>query len=564
MLRTLDILLDDGFPSHCYYHHAHGMRNTHALSIEDLRYALDFSRANDVSLRVMYGNANPEQQVRKLLDCVAHESVVRLNVEACEAPRKTVVFTVNASDEPIVLPAHSIKRAILRCAAENFSKLPAATERFLSEGIRVDIRVLDLGSLKSWQVESYRAATREIGDVVLRLFREGKAPRVSSLTDYFLEENHGCGAGSERVSLAPDGKLYICPGFYANPSLGIGSVGTLRSGICIPDGHLLEQRYSPICRMCETGHCPRCPYLNRLYTEEMNIPSEQQCVVSHVERDISFRLYETLREENIVGTITGLSPVDVYDPIEYLLNQNKRDKSRRNAIAPESHDAGSNEASFPYSGNELSSMLTREKLDFLYGEYLGNLHRLPYGMRWLDPRVIRTNGENEWQISMDIAPELRASPNVESEPQKIDMRSYWPLFVVGDERGFRARGDDYRVDAYQTLMQERKWSGEILTITDIPITSDEKVRYTIPSPSLVSCDFKQKWFHAYASPPIGDKYATDSDVVPYETDDGYYVATLWSEALQVFFFEYGAKTGEVIEPSPVINDFSAWNEWRGF
>ena len=135
-----------------------------------------------------------------------------------------------------------------------------------------------------------------------------------------------CGAGVNNITIAPNGKFYLCPAFYYDERMGIDtnmdyrkcitdrSVGDLETGLNIKNESLLTLDHSPLCKLCDAYHCNRCIWLNQKLTSEINTPSHQQCVMSHVERNSSMRLSAKMR--NIGIDVDEICKIDYLDPFD--------------------------------------------------------------------------------------------------------------------------------------------------------------------------------------------------------------------------------------------------------
>jgi CXXX repeat peptide maturase len=138
---------------------------------------------------------------------------------------------------------------------------------------------------------------------------------------------HNCEAGIGNITVAPNGKFYLCPAFYYDEKTGVSnkmnhktkdasrSVGDLENGLCIPNKQLLELDHAPLCRNCDAYHCNRCIWLNQKLTWDNNTPSHQQCVIAHLERnaarDISAKLSEAGYSLPEIKEINYIDPFDV-------------------------------------------------------------------------------------------------------------------------------------------------------------------------------------------------------------------------------------------------------------
>ena len=162
------------------------------------------------------------------------------------------------------------------------------------------------------------------------MYKEGKTPQINILTDrMMLDKMHNCDAGVNNITLAPNGKFYLCPAFYYDEKTNVynqlnhnkpssdNSVGDLDNGLSIPNPQLLKLDHAPLCRNCDAYQCRRCIWLNRKLTWDNNTPSHQQCVISHIERNASRYLLNKIREigefmpEIYIKEISYLDPFDV-------------------------------------------------------------------------------------------------------------------------------------------------------------------------------------------------------------------------------------------------------------
>ena len=115
--------------------------------------------------------------------------------------------------------------------------------------------------------------------------------------ELFANTNRPCGAGKNSYTMSPDGNIYLCAGFYySDPSHPIGNV---ISGIDNIYSKQCDMDKAPLCEGCDIRHCRRCVYKNKQGTGEYHIPTELQCVISHMEYEYSRKLSELLNEGDL-------------------------------------------------------------------------------------------------------------------------------------------------------------------------------------------------------------------------------------------------------------------------
>ena len=221
------------------------------------------------------------------------------------------------------------KNVVLRLTIADFLAKQYDIALLLPKVTRLNISITDIENFNDELIEDYKAALEMLNSVLLNIYKDGNQPEMNILTDRLrLNEMHNCEAGVENITLAPNGKFYLCPAFYYDEQMGVStrmnhktkdasrSVGDLEVGINIPNKQLLELERAPLCRICDAYHCNRCIWLNQKLTWDNNTPSRQQCVMAHIERNASKDLSNKLKDagfvlENEIKEINYLDPFDV-------------------------------------------------------------------------------------------------------------------------------------------------------------------------------------------------------------------------------------------------------------
>ena len=164
----------------------------------------------------------------------------------------------------------------------------------------------------------YKVQLKSIVETMRRSYAGGRPVEINILTDlWHLTGMCNCGAGEENLTIAPNGRVYICPAFYYhNPD---DHVGTLDTGIHLKNSHLLKAANSLFCSSCDVYSCRRCKFLNKLLTGEIGVPSRIQCLVSHLERTMSMKLQRMLLDEGLIDPVNVIRPVSHADPLELVV-----------------------------------------------------------------------------------------------------------------------------------------------------------------------------------------------------------------------------------------------------
>ena len=183
----------------------------------------------------------------------------------------------------------------------------------LEKVVRLNIIITDIETFDEEDFKAYQRVLNVISDSVEKIYNK-KEVQLNLLTDrMMLEKMNNCNAGWESITFAPDGRFYICPAFYQE---GLYSVGDLKSGLTIKNPLLYRLDHAPLCPNCDAYQCQRCIWLNNKTTLEVNTPSHEQCVVSHLERNASRTLLENIRQHRSFLPNQEIKEIDYLDPFD--------------------------------------------------------------------------------------------------------------------------------------------------------------------------------------------------------------------------------------------------------
>ena len=84
--------------------------------------------------------------------------------------------------------------------------------------------------------------------------------------------------------------------------------------------NLYQFNYAAICKHCDAYHCKRCVWLNKKMTLEVNVPSREQCVIAHVERNASRCI---LHKNKDAFPNFEIKEIDYLDPFDNKDNWNE-------------------------------------------------------------------------------------------------------------------------------------------------------------------------------------------------------------------------------------------------
>ena len=306
MLQYLIILLDDTSTSFCHYDVTKQKRRL--MPLETLKQGIRFGMMENLMIQYVYPDYELSQEYKDVIESIDHSKIKPM------ADNADVVvlngFTEIEADVPVVLRVG--KKELLA----NEDKI----EAMLGKVSRLNVVLTDMETVSEDDLNAYKQLLAQLAAKVEQTYIDGKSTQLNLLTDrMMLSQMNNCGAGDTNVTLAPNGKLYICPAFYYEDEAD--NIGDLEHGLDIKNKQLYKLEYAPICRHCDAYQCKRCIWLNRKTTLEVNTPSHEQCVVAHLERNASRELLQNIRKHG-----TFLPEQEDIKELDYLDPFDKRDQ----------------------------------------------------------------------------------------------------------------------------------------------------------------------------------------------------------------------------------------------
>jgi len=309
MLQYLIILLDDTSTSFCHYNVP---KNTgkRLIDIEDLKKGIRFAMMENLMIQFVY----PEEELPYYyLDTI--KSIDHIDIKPYNNDLKTDSDVIVFNNRPINLLENSYPTTIFRMSPFEFFDFPVYLVKETFQHIkRLNIVIKDIDPFLAWDVHSYQKKIEELAELIELEYSKGNMPQWNILTDrMMLSKMNNCGAGDTVITLAPNGKFYICPAFYYDNM--DDSIGDINIGLNIINQYLYKLEHAPICCHCDAYQCKRCIWLNRRMTLEVNTPSHEQCVVAHIERNASRQIANNLKKRNkFYYDVEAIKEIDYLDP----------------------------------------------------------------------------------------------------------------------------------------------------------------------------------------------------------------------------------------------------------
>lgn len=313
MLQYIIILLDETSTSYCHYENK--KTNRKLIDLDVLKSGILFAMKENLMIQFVYPDYELPPEYNDVIESIDHSKIVSSLSEDVSLLDEADVVVYHDWTGLLIADFESDKSYVLRTTKADFFDKYIFVKDVLPKVSRLNIVITDIDSLTDMDFEKYKQILDTLAGQIENFYVNGKSPQLNILTDrMMLSAMNNCGAGDTNITIAPNGKFYICPAFYLNDESD--NVGSITEGLDIKNKQLYRLDHAPICRHCDSYQCKRCIWLNRKTTLEVNTPSHEQCVLSHIERNASKSLLERIRQHGDFLPDISISAIDYLDPFE--------------------------------------------------------------------------------------------------------------------------------------------------------------------------------------------------------------------------------------------------------
>ena len=319
MIQYIVILLDDTSVSFCHYQNKKNRRRL--MPLETLKSAIVYAMKENMSIQFVYPDHPLLPNYEEIIDSTDH---IKIKPAKVADDADVVVFnSITEAKGFVDYSIDDVSYVIRTKHCDLFAEIDDVIP-LLRKIRRLNIVITDVESFTEDDFKTYSKTLQILSKSIEALYVEGSTIQLNLLTDrMMLNKMNNCGAGDTSITLAPNGKFYVCPAFYVvkeNDEIGNLNtpIGDLENGLDIKNSQLYKLDHAPLCRHCDAYQCKRCVWLNRKTTFEVNTPSHEQCVMAHLERNASRELLNSIRQHGTflpdqeeIQEITYLDPFDV-------------------------------------------------------------------------------------------------------------------------------------------------------------------------------------------------------------------------------------------------------------
>ncbi len=216
MLQYLVILLDDTAVSYCHYENE--CTQQRLMPLDTLRQAILYGMKENLNIQFVMPSYPLPNEYEDAINSVEH---VRIAPALLANDAKVVVLDGLGNFQPVKDVAY-VLRIDKKGLFEQADKIAALTESV----IRLNIVITDVETFTESDFARYEEVLKVLSDAVEKQYVNDNPVQLNLLTDrMMLKEMNNCGAGDTTLTVAPDGKFYVCPAFYhAKDGSAVGSI----------------------------------------------------------------------------------------------------------------------------------------------------------------------------------------------------------------------------------------------------------------------------------------------------------------------------------------------------
>ena len=318
-----------------YCHADNPLKERRLMPIETLKKGILFGMKQNLMIQYVFPNYALPEEYASVIESIDNVKIYPIGckpVTGIDDGREADVIVANSVSELGKNKATIFETkmaTVIRLPFSEMLKQKDEIAKLFGSSARINLCITDVEQFTDEQIEVYKQVLNEWNTVLLEIYKHGQSPQFNLLTDrMMLEKMHNCEAGVSNITLAPNGKFYLCPAFYYDEQTKVdnqmnhhkptsdNSVGNLENGLDIPNPKLLQLDHAPLCRNCDAYQCRRCIWLNRKLTWDNNTPSHQQCVMAHIERNASRDLLNDIRKVGEFMPNIDIKEIDYLDPFE--------------------------------------------------------------------------------------------------------------------------------------------------------------------------------------------------------------------------------------------------------
>jgi len=320
MYKYLLVILEKGAVPFCHYSNPYynSPGQYSLMPFELLKKVVNYALRHELSINFLYGKHRLPMEYERLIDTSSHVKMIPLCLQDTY-PEGVLVLDAAECESFAGIGNGSTRNIIVRVERADLLNLPQVWEALQGKFKRLNVHLVGVEDFTEKDIELYESQVKKISEMLQQRYKEGHEIELNILTDrMLLQQMNNCEAGIAHLTIAPNGKGYICPGFYHDDENNAIGVWNEERELVAVNQRLLSLQCAPICSHCDAFHCKRCVYLNKLTTLEINVPSKEQCLIAHAEREASRQMMNKLRSIKPFDKLPLIPRLAYQDPFDVV------------------------------------------------------------------------------------------------------------------------------------------------------------------------------------------------------------------------------------------------------
>jgi CXXX repeat peptide maturase len=340
MVKYLIVLLDHHATSFCYYENSlPDLSQSELMPLDTLKQIVGYAEKHSIAINFIYPDIQLPKSYDRIIEKTEHVKLVPVDMMT---HYRDAVYVINDIDKIKIgsIKKNSTLNLILRLKKTELPRLSKIIDSLHYRFKRLNLILLDIPGYTQSDLDEYSRQLEIIEGSIADYYRQGESMEFNFISDrLLLNKMNNCDAGIKHITFAPNGRFYICPGFYYQDIENY--IGDLEKGFEIKNNHLLSLEFAPICRNCDAYHCKRCIFLNHLSTLEVNTPAHEQCVLSHLERNASKHILASPKLSGAFQNVNHIPDLNYLDPFEIIKTHSgsdgfqQKNKQMEQPVVPE-------------------------------------------------------------------------------------------------------------------------------------------------------------------------------------------------------------------------------------
>lgn len=204
-MNYLIVPLDKASVSFCYYDNPNYASGSEPISTDVLKRAVDFALANELTINFLYGQIDPIESHRSIIESVSHAKIVPLALAEAYPESAVVIESCEieqaAAASPDLGPGRNV---IVRLERERLLRLADDLSLLFGVFQRLNLYLTGLEKNAESEFELYGQQLSALMENVARHYRRSDIFEVNVLSDrMMLDSMRNCDAGCEHCTVGP-------------------------------------------------------------------------------------------------------------------------------------------------------------------------------------------------------------------------------------------------------------------------------------------------------------------------------------------------------------------------